>query len=129
MLIGPVNSFQGFVIRAPNKEALIEPVPKRVIARPNSSHKGLVIEIVGAFNMDIRREFQAAYEGQSDKYQRYAINLKNCTSLDSTGLGLLLVMRDYIGLSKEEILIIHCSPPVRQVLDYANFGELFKIYP
>ncbi len=101
---------------------------KRVIARSSTGNRGLVIEVFGNFNLQLHGEFRAAYEGQGQRYNCYAINLRNCTSLDSAGLGMLLLLREFSGLGKPQLLITHCSPEVRQVLHYASFDQLFTVH-
>ena len=47
--------------------------------------------------------------------------------LDSSALGMLLMLRDKATGSNREIALSNCKGPVKQVLDIANFGRLFQI--
>lgn len=102
---------------------------KRVLARPSSTGGGLVIEVFGALNLEVHREFRRAYQDQGRRFYRYAVNLKRCSGIDSSGLGMLLLLRDYAELQKSDLLITHCSRDVRMILRYASFDRLFTIHP
>ena len=103
------------------------PSPGVVEARETSDGHSLVIDVVGRLGFDMHRDFRRAYEEQPKRYRRYAVNLKQCVSIDSTGLGMLLLLRDFAGLDKEGLMLVHCSSEVANVLTYASFDELFTI--
>ncbi len=104
-----------------------QPGPGQVVARQTRDGHSLVIDVVGRFGFDLHRQFRQSYEEQPKRYKRYAVNLKQCDSIDSTGLGMLLMLRDFAGLGKEGLLLVHCCEEVSQVLKYAGFDELFTI--
>lgn len=98
-----------------------------ITARPTSNGQSLVIDVVGRLGFDQHRQFRRSYEKQPKRFNRYAVNLQRCTVVDSTGLGMLLLLRDYTGLEKENLLLVHCSSEVGHILRYASFEELFTI--
>lgn len=98
----------------------------QVSTREASGGKVLVIAITGYFTMALQAEFRAAFESQPP-YQRYVIDLKACEAIDSTGLGLLLILRDFSKLDAANLVIKQCPPHVAQVLQYSNFQTLFTI--
>lgn len=51
------------------------------------------------------------------------------TYMDSTGLGMLLVLHRNIEERAIPISIMNCKPNIRRSLNYANFGQLFQIMP
>ncbi len=112
-----------------NNKAGTKSKPKigQVTARQTSNGHSLVINVVGRLGFDIHREFRHAYEKQPKRYQRYAVNLQQCISIDSTGLGMLLMLRDFADVGKENLLLVHCTADVAQVLKYASFEQLFTI--
>lgn len=99
----------------------------QVIANVTSNGKGLVLEVVGRFNLDLHKAFRKAFENQPNRYERYAVNLAQCTGIDSAGLGMLLILRDYTQLNRDDLKLMNCPADVRQVLSYANFEQLFSI--
>ena len=99
----------------------------QVVVNTTSNGKGLVISIVGRFNLELHKEFRKAFENQPQRYERYAVNMADCTGIDSAGLGMLLILRDYTQLNRDGLRLIQCPADVRQVLSYANFEQLFTI--
>ncbi|GAB1255734.1 hypothetical protein NBRC116494_02360 [Aurantivibrio plasticivorans] len=98
----------------------------QVSTQITSNKKGLVIAVEGYFNGALHAAFRESFEGQP-KFERYAVSLQHCLGLDSGGLGLLLVLRDYSGLGKENLLLTQIPPEIKTVLRYANFDQIFTI--
>ncbi len=89
--------------------------------------KELVIDIVGRFDFSAHQDFRNAYEDLEDKPQSYAIDMANTTYLDSSALGMLLLLRDHAGGEGASIRIMNCNEDVRKILTISNFGRLFQI--
>jgi anti-anti-sigma factor len=47
--------------------------------------------------------------------------------LDSSGLGMLLMLREKAQAANKTVSLRNCRGAVRQVLDIANFAKLFTI--
>jgi len=47
--------------------------------------------------------------------------------LDSSALGMLLMLRDKIKASNRRVALVNCRGPVKQVLEIANFAKLFEV--
>lgn len=102
-------------------------VASSVSTHTTSNGKGLVISVVGAFNLSVHKEFREAYL-QNDKYfERYAVNLSACTGLDSSALGMLLLLRDHADVARENLILMNVHRDVKSVLECANFQELFIV--
>ena len=54
--------------------------------------------------------------------------MKETTYLDSSALGMLLLLRDHAGGDQAEVEIVNCSPDVKKILTISNFDQLFKIH-
>lgn len=91
-----------------------------------ANDKVCVLSVHGYFNMQLQREFRAAFES-NPPFVRYAVDMKHCAGIDSAGLGLLLLLRDYAQADQQHLLITQCSPEVRKVLEYASFDQIFTI--
>lgn len=89
----------------------------------------VLISINGRFDFGIHREFRSAYEKADIKIEhpKYIIDLKNTEHMDSSALGMLLLLREHAGGDRANVLIAHCGPVIREILDIANFDKLFKI--
>lgn len=85
----------------------------------------LTITINGVLGNLMHKEFRAAYEGQ--EVTRYIIDLASAETIDSSGLGMLLLFKDYAGGDKADIEIIHCSDHLLDIFHLTCFFRLFKI--
>ena len=47
--------------------------------------------------------------------------------MDSSALGMLLLLRDHAGGDNADIALMNISPDVRKILAISNFDKLFKI--
>ena len=87
----------------------------------------LTIAIKGRFDFAKHQEFRDAYEKLQTKPQSVVVDLKEATYLDSSALGMLLMLRDYAGGDESDIRVINCSLDVSKTLDISNFSQLFDI--
>lgn len=84
------------------------------------------IKIQGSFNFRIHRQFRDAYDGKPAD-MRFVIDLHQVDFVDSSALGMLLLLREYAGGDKSNISIINAHPNVLEVLLIAQFSDLFQI--
>lgn len=90
--------------------------------------KTLTIEIDGRFDASSLDEFRKCYENVSGgEPERYNVDLKKAVYLDSSALGMLLVLRDYAGGENARITISNCSPEVKKIFTISSFEQLFTI--
>lgn len=88
-----------------------------------------VVRLTGRFDFNAHRDFRAAYEpllGETD-VREMTIDLSGVEYLDSSALGMLLMLRDKAGAANKALTLSNVRGSVKQVLDIANFGKLFKI--
>ena len=88
-----------------------------------------VVKLTGRFDFNTHREFRGAYEPLvSDVAIRtVVVDLSGVDYLDSSALGMLLMLRDKLGGANKEVALTGVRGNVKQVLDIANFGKLFPI--
>ena len=86
----------------------------------------LTIKPHGHFGFSIYEKFRAAYE-RGSRETHYVVDLADVASMDSSALGMLLVLRDQQGGDHARVEITHCSGEVRKILQIANFDRLFRI--
>ena len=60
--------------------------------------------------------------------ERYVVDMSFTTYLDSSALGMLLLLRDHAGGDHANIRIVHCNEDVKKILSISNFGQLFDIH-
>ncbi len=96
-------------------------------AIPKSDGEELVISIEGRFDFSAHQEFRDSYERVSAEPNSYVVDLNRTTYLDSSALGMLLLLRDHAGGDSAEIRIVNCNQDVKKILTISNFEQLFKI--
>lgn len=89
--------------------------------------KELTIKIQGRFDFSAHQEFREAYEKTQESPEEYIVDMKETTYLDSSALGMLLLLRDHAGGDSSHIKIANCNPDVKKILTISNFEQLFTI--
>ncbi|MDN3649365.1 STAS domain-containing protein [Reinekea marina] len=87
----------------------------------------IIIKVSGRFDFSSHQEFRQIYETVSDDIKSYTVDMAEATYLDSSALGMLLLMRDHAGGDNSQIDIINCNDDVKKILTISNFGQLFNI--
>ncbi len=87
----------------------------------------LTIMVSGRFDFSVHQEFRVAYESQNPKPESYIVDLSGTSYLDSSALGMLLLLRDYAEGNGGDICITNCNDDVKKILSISNFEQLFKI--
>ncbi|MFL0799188.1 MAG: STAS domain-containing protein [Agarilytica sp.] len=88
----------------------------------------LTISIEGRFDASSLEQFRRSFENvESGDVQRYEVDLASTVHLDSSALGMLLVLRDHAGGDKADITIKNCSPEVKKIFAISSFEQLFTI--
>ena len=86
----------------------------------------VTITVSGRFVFELYDDFRASYAETAGVGVAYRIDLADTEYLDSSALGMLLLLREHAGGVASDIEIIQASAEVRRILDVANFGKLFK---
>lgn len=105
-----------------------KPVPGASSAnsvRASSQGSSLVIRVDGRFDFNCHQNFRKAYEGVSGRFTDCVVDLRGTEYLDSSALGMLLVLRESLGGIK--VKVTNCRPSVLKILQIANFNNLFSI--
>jgi len=87
----------------------------------------LTIRIEGRFDFSTHQAFRNAYEHENREVQDFVVDLSDTTYLDSSALGMLLLLRDFAGGDASRIELQNCNNDVRRILTISNFGQLFSI--
>lgn len=85
------------------------------------------IEVTGRFDFSLHREFRQAYADTVDRGAEVIVDLKGVEYVDSSALGMLLLLREYMGDDSAKISLANPSGDVRSILEVSNFEKLFKI--
>jgi anti-anti-sigma factor len=101
-----------------------------LIAQESSGDRA-TLKLSGRFDFHSHRDFRAAYEKvlESGAAREIIIDFANVDYLDSSALGMLLLLREKADGAGKAIALASLRGTVKQVLDIANFGKLFTIKP
>ncbi|MDQ8021003.1 MAG: STAS domain-containing protein [Moraxellaceae bacterium] len=87
------------------------------------------LHLSGRFDFKAHREFREAVEKllSQSPGRSVSVDLASVSYLDSSALGMLLMLRDKAKAASREVHLTGVKGNVRQVLDIANFSKLFTI--
>ena len=92
------------------------------------SNNCLKIVIEGQFDLHCHNAFLASYSNVDADPQSYIVDMRAANYLDSSALGMLLLLRDHAGGDNSKVEIVNCNPEVRKILSIASFEQLFQIH-
>lgn len=93
-----------------------------------SDGRTLTIQVEGRFDASSLDDFRKCYEDvKSPVPEKFIVDLKDAVYLDSSALGMLLVLRDFAGGEASQIHIANCSDQVKKIFSISSFEQLFTI--
>ncbi|MBF0613537.1 MAG: STAS domain-containing protein [Magnetococcales bacterium] len=94
----------------------------------NVSQEGdrVVVRLPKLFGFAVRAEFKQATSGKPVG-TRYKLDFQEVERMDSSALGMLLLLRETSGGLSADIQIVNTRPEIRKLLQLANFHTLFTI--
>lgn len=87
----------------------------------------LTLTLLGKFDYTCHQVFQAAYEASSPTPTRFVIDALEVPSIDSSALGMLLLLRTHAGGDEADVRIINTQADVFKLLQTCKFDELFEV--
>lgn len=87
----------------------------------------LIIKISGRFDFSVHQELRKATEKIDSAVKQVVVDLSATEYVDSSALGMLLVLRDKMGTDKQKIRLINARPEIKKVLEIASFDKLFTL--
>ncbi|RBO83227.1 MULTISPECIES: STAS domain-containing protein [Marinomonas] len=87
----------------------------------------LTILVDGRFDYSCHKLFKEAFVSAKKAASVYEIDLSRVTYLDSSALGMLLLLRDHAGGEKADVRLKKPNGAVLDILKIANFHRLFDI--
>ena len=94
-----------------------------ILTKLSDDGSSLTIQIIGKFQFPLASEFRRVYT-EIDQVNTYIIDLQDSDYLDSSALGMLIALWEYVGREKSRVKIINASDEIIQILDNANFNQL-----
>ncbi|MFA6015227.1 MAG: STAS domain-containing protein [Gallionellaceae bacterium] len=83
----------------------------------------------GRFDFNVHRDFKEIYSSAlaDDAIQKIEVNLAEVDYLDSSALGMLLMLRERAQNVNKTVALLSPNETVVKILDIANFHKLFTI--
>ena len=94
----------------------------------STTNSEVTIKVDGRFDFSDHQAFREAYEEQNSDVSKYVIDMSTASYLDSSALGMLLLLRDYAGGDQANIEIVNCNDDVKKILTISSFEQLFTIH-
>ena len=87
------------------------------------------VALRGRFDFNCHREFRSACDGAlgDPSANNIEIDFGGVDYLDSSALGMLLLVRERAQAAHRPVRLANCKGIVADVLKVANFGKLFPI--
>ena len=92
----------------------------------NEMNRTVTISIRNRFDFGTHKEFRSSYKDRANS-ECYVIDLQEVNFIDSSALGMMLLLREHAMANKGKVIIENCNPDIRNILTIANFERLFEI--
>jgi anti-anti-sigma factor len=88
-----------------------------------------IIRLSGQFDFKDLRNFKEAYEAALNRAEVTTLHIEmlELNYIDSTALGMLMLLRQRAGAVGKKVILKHPTQEVREILDIGNLGNLFTI--
>ena len=96
-----------------------------IVVGTSDDGKVMTIVINGRFDFSLHGEFRKAYKDCGVNAGQYVVDLKNTDYLDSSALGMLLLLKEHADTSSSKIKIVNVNHEIRDILNIASFDKLF----
>lgn len=93
----------------------------------DSATQTLTIKVTGRFDFGINQEFRKATDQVANSVKTIIVDMMSVDYLDSSALGMLLVLREKVGESRSAVRIKNAKSEVMKILEIANFDKLFTM--
>jgi len=87
----------------------------------------LTLQLGERFDFTVHRDFHDACLG-GRAARSYVIDLGEVSRMDSSALGMLLLLREHAGGERSEIRIVNAGSALRGTLRVAGFDKLFVLH-
>jgi anti-anti-sigma factor len=98
-----------------------------MIVHHDSDNDCLTLQLGERFDFSIHREFHDACL-RDGVARSYVIDFSEVSSMDSSALGMLLLLREHAGADKADIRIVNAGTDLRGTLRVAGFDKLFVLH-
>jgi anti-anti-sigma factor len=90
-------------------------------------HGTVTIAVHGRFDYGVHMDFRKTYKDETSGTVKYIIDLRETVYVDSSALGMLLLLREHAGEDNARVRIVNANADIRKILKISNFEKLFVI--
>ncbi|MFT5755589.1 MAG: anti-anti-sigma factor [Alteromonadaceae bacterium] len=95
--------------------------------RVSEDLKSVSISIEGRFDFSLHKQFRDAYSSDNTNGTRFNLDLSKATYMDSSALGMILLLKDHVEKLKGEVVVSNPSESVKKILEIAQIHKLMTI--
>ncbi len=85
------------------------------------------IRINGRFDFSLHNDFRKSYKDISLQGGEYIVDLSGTDYLDSSALGMLLLLKEHAEAQSAKVRLINYNDEIREILTIASFDKLFSL--
>jgi len=95
----------------------------------SNNGKATTLTLTGRFDFNAHRDFRNSYEEalNAGGVNELVLDMRGVDYLDSSALGMLLLLNERASPSNIKVSITNCQPTVKMILEVANFNKLINI--
>ncbi len=87
----------------------------------------VTISVIGCFDVSAYEEFKEICQRHLTDTNQFVIDLAQASYMDSSALGMLLLLREKTLGDKSRVRLVNVGKEVQNVLEIAQFNQLFSI--
>jgi HptB-dependent secretion and biofilm anti anti-sigma factor len=86
--------------------------------------------LVGQFDFNMHKDFRETSQTllDSEQVREIKVDFDQVPFLDSSALGMLLLLKERAAMQKKSLSLVNCHDTVQQVLEIACFNKMFNIH-
>ena len=97
-----------------------------ILGNVDSGGNSVDIKITGRFDFNAHHDFRNIYRNEKSD-ATYSIDMSGTEYIDSSALGMLLLLREHAGNESAKISIKGCNEDIKKIFAISNFEKLFSI--
>lgn len=87
----------------------------------------LIVKVTGRFDFSVHNELRSVMNQIGAGIRKIEVDLSATDYLDSSALGMLLLLRDKVSGDRSAVSIKGADKEVKKILEIANFDKLFNL--
>ena len=92
-----------------------------------SGNNSAVIKVSGRFDFSLHNDFRTSYKDVELSSGKYSVDLSSTEYLDSSALGMLLLLKEHADAQGCEVVLKGFSAEIKEILMIASFNKIFTL--